>query len=346
MPTSVSLFDYNLQPEFIAQHSVEPRDQAKLLVLDRTSGNVRHWHVFDLPSLLRAGDVLVFNNTKVFKARLEGRAGENTIELFLLKEIEAGKWEALVKPGKRVVVGSEISLGMVSPIKVLKKNMDGTVVLDMGCSREDVLRYCDEHGEVPIPPYVGKSPEAFDSYQTVYAKELGAVAAPTAGFHFTQRLLNELKAIGMQIEFVTLHVGLGTFRPVQTETLEEHQMHAECVSIDQGTADRINTAKREGRRIIAVGTTVVRVLEGVAVDHLPPSLYARTGDLNLFIMPGFKFKIIDGLITNFHLPKSTLIALVSAFAGREQILSAYEEAKRMSYRFYSFGDAMFIYDAW
>lgn len=325
-----------------------------MMVLDRASGAISHQHIFDLPSLLRAGDVLVFNDTKVFKARL---IAENGLEVFLLREVASQHWEALVKPGKCVVVGSEIGLcgpgpiGPTGPRTVLEKREDGTVVVDMGCSREDVLRYCEAHGEVPIPPYVGKNPHALEGYQTVYAKEVGAVAAPTAGFHFTQQLLDNLKAMGVQIEFVTLHVGLGTFRPIKTETLEEHRMHAEWVSIDAGTADRITSAKREGRRVIAVGTTVVRVLEGVANEgraNLPAGrqgtwVHHYSGDINIFITPGFTFNIIDGLITNFHLPKSTLLALVSAFAGREHILAAYEEAKRLGYRFYSFGDAMFLH---
>lgn len=354
MSTPVSFFDYKLPSEFIAQHSVEPRDQAKMMVLDRASGAISHQHIFDLPSLLRASDVLVFNDTKVFKARL---MAENGLEVFLLRKVGEQKWEALVKPGKRVVVGSEIGLcglGLIGPIgpmslgpiTVLEKRKDGTVILDMGCSRENVLRYCEAHGEVPIPPYVKKNPQTLEGYQTVYAKKVGAVAAPTAGFHFTKRLLDNLKAMGVQIEFVTLHVGLGTFRPMKTATLEEHHMHAEWVSIDAGTADRLNAAKGEGRRVIAVGTTVVRTLEGIATlssaHATRQMLRPFTGNLNLFITPGFSFNIIDGLITNFHLPKSTLLALVSAFAGREQILSAYEEAKMMNYRFYSFGDAMLI----
>jgi len=339
MPTPISLFDYDLPAELIAQYSVEPRDQAKLLVLDRATGEVEHQHVFDLPRLLHAGDVLVFNNTKVFKARLMAEGG---MEVFLLREVAPQHWEALVKPGRKLVVGSGIGLGgigpigPIGPITVLGKNPDGTVILDMGCSRENVLRYCDAFGEVPIPPYVDKTADALENYQTVYAKEVGAVAAPTAGFHFTKRLLDELKAMGVQMEFVTLHVGLGTFRPMKTKTLEEHKMHAEWVSIDAGTADRLSVAKREGRRVIAVGTTVVRTLEATGLKPF-------TGEVNIFITPGFEFKIIDGLITNFHLPKSTLLALVSAFAGRERILAAYEEAKKRGYRFYSFGDAMFLH---
>lgn len=355
MGTPVELFDYELSAEHIAQHSVEPRDTAKLLILDRSDGSIEHRQVFDLPKFLRSGDVLIFNNTKVFPSRFRGwklDSGDwkKNGEVFLVREIKYGQWEALVKPGKRVGIGTKISLispvGPEGHITVQEKREDGTFIVDMGCSREEVLRYCEEHGEVPIPPYVQKNPKATAQYQTVYAKELGAVAAPTAGFHFTTRLLQELKAMGVQSEFVTLHVSLGTFRPVQTSTLEEHVMHSEWVSIDQQTADRINTAKAEGRRIIAVGTTVVRVLEGVSLMRIPTSnpqpLTPYTGDLNIFITPGFRFNIIDGLITNFHLPKSTLLALVSAFASREQILSAYEEAKRMDYRFYSFGDAMLI----
>ncbi len=338
MGTPVELFNYDLPESMIAQKSVEPRDHSRLMVLDRESGTIEHRTFFEIVDLLRAGDVLVFNNTKVFKARLIGvtdvspQANKSVIELFLLRERE-GKWEAMARPGKKLSVGDVIDVGIKG--KITEKKEDGTVMIDFGMSPSEVLAFCDAHGEVPIPPYVVKSEQATGNYQTVYAREVGAVAAPTAGFHFTERLLDALRVKGVQIEFITLHVGIGTFRPVKTATLEEHVMHAEFVQIDAQTSERILLAKKEGRRVIAVGTTVVRALEATGGE---PTM----GDVNIFIMPGYTFKVIDGLITNFHLPKSTLLALVSAFAGRDHVMAAYEVAKKEGYRFYSFGDAMFI----
>ncbi len=274
------------------------------------------------------------NNTKVFKARLQGCVGKKNIEVFLLRPRE-NFWEVLLKPGRRVKIGDVMDVGGLRAT-VLAKRENGTAELSFDASMNEVLACADAHGHVPTPPYVKQQTE-LSRYQTVYAKETGSVAAPTAGFHFTQRLMDELRGKGVQFEFVTLHVGLGTFRPVKTKTLEEHEMHAEFVRIDAATAQRINDAKREGRRVIAVGTTTVRALEGSGV---PEQGFA--GDVNLFITPGFRFKIIDGLMTNFHLPKSTLLVLASAFAGRENVLRAYQEAIQEKYRFYSFGDAMFI----
>ena len=346
MTTPVALFDYELPKEFIAQAPMEPRDHSKLMILDRHLVTVKHRRFFEIVDYLQTGDVLVFNNTKVFKARL--MVGE--MEIFLLRERD-GLWEALARPGRKLKVGLVLDVGAwnAMPLRavVKQKNEDGTVLLDFGVSKEEVLKLCEAHGEVPIPPYVEKTPSAMENYQTVYAKTTGAVAAPTAGFHFTNGLLETIRQKGVQLEFVTLHVGLGTFLPVKTATLEEHKMHAEFVEIDQGTAERINTAKQEGRRIIAVGTTVVRTLE--AVTRLRQGFVRQaevrpySGDVNIFITPGFDFKIVDAMITNFHLPKSTLLALVSAFAGREFVLEAYELAKKNAYRFYSFGDAMFIF---
>lgn len=340
MPTSIDLFDYKLPPERIAQEPMEPRDASRLLLLDRATGEIRHKIFREIVHELRAGDVLVMNDSKVFKARLRGTVGKSEVEVFLLRPHASG-WDALLKPGRRAAIGDVIDLGGLSA-QVLEKDDDGTVLLEFGVSVEQVLAFTDEHGEVPTPPYV-KQPSSLERYQTVYARETGSVAAPTAGFHFTQRLMDELKAKGVQFEFVTLHVGLGTFRPVKTATLEEHEMHAEFVRIAPETAERINTAKRAGQRVIAVGTTTVRALEGAAAsggDPLPNAGFA--GEVNIFITPGFVFKVIDALITNFHLPKSTLLVLVSTLAGREHILAAYEEAVRLGYRFYSFGDAMFI----
>jgi S-adenosylmethionine:tRNA ribosyltransferase-isomerase len=340
--TSIKEFDYHLPQAQIAQRSVEPRDHARLLLLERVSGKRIHKTFYEILDEFKLGDVLVMNQTKVFKARLEGIVNEKKIEVFLLRANKDGLWQSLIKPGKRVGEGDKIDLQGIEVV-VKEKKSDGVVVLEMGLSPEEVIAHANKVGEVPIPPYVEKTKEALENYQTVYANEVGSVAAPTAGFHFTEELLEKIADKGVQIEFVTLHVGIGTFRPIKTETIEEHEMHAEFVEIEEGVAVRINKAKNEGRRIIAVGTTSVRSLEGVAMVSggvLPECGFA--GDVNLFISPGFEFQVVDALITNFHLPKSSLLVLVSALAGRESILEAYKEAVEQEYRFFSFGDAMFI----
>lgn len=348
MPTNIELFNYLLPEHFIAQKSVEPRDHSKLMVLDRSSGNMNHRQFYEIVDFLKAGDVLVFNTSKVFRARLV----DGGVEMFILK-LKDGQLECLLKPGKKFPIGSSLTM-FGHDFKVVKKSDDGVATLETHLSSAEAMAFCDQHGQVPTPPYVKEASQIEKDYQTVYAKEVGSVAAPTAGFHFTHELLEKLKAKGIQIEYVILHVGIGTFRPVQVDTLEEHRMHSEWVSVSAAVAERINTAKSEGRRVIAVGTTTTRVLEGVATlqAELPlldtegakgrPLLSAYEGDVNMFITPGYKFKVIDGLITNFHLPKSTLLVLVSAFAGREHVLAAYESAKQHDYRFFSFGDAMFI----
>lgn len=342
------LFDYHLPEGQIAQRSVEPRDHSRLMALDRQTGVWQHKRFFEIGTELRAGDVLVFNDTKVFRARMTAKIhGHPVLEVFLLRAADGNVWEVLIRPGRKVRAGDKFVFGDSDRLfgMIKEKREDGVVLVEFDRSPEHVIAYANAHGEIPVPPYVKEQPADLKQYQTVYAKETGSVAAPTAGFHFTERLLDELKAKGVQFEFVTLHVGLGTFRPVKTDTLEEHEMHREFVSLDAQTAQRINQAKREGRRIIAVGTTTVRTLEGVSsFSHGCPSspLSHFTGDINLFIKPGFEFKVIDGLITNFHLPKSTLLVLVSAFAGREHILRVYDEAVKTGYRFFSFGEAMFI----
>lgn len=345
MATPISLFDYNLPPELIAQWPIEPRDYSRLLVLNRQIGTTEHRRFFEIIEYLNAGDVLVMNDTKVFKARLRGKVKEVEIEVFLLRSAES-VWQALLKPGRKVKIDDEIDFGELVA-KVIGKAEDGTAELQFSVSANEVLTFADKYGEVPVPPYVKKVPEKLETYQTIYARETGSVAAPTAGFHFTKELLEKIKVKGIEIEFVTLHVGLGTFRPVKSETLEEHEMHSELVEIKPEVAQRINSAKKEGRRIIAVGTTTTRALEGAAAQQsaVSPLLPASGffGEVSIFITPGFKFNIIDALITNFHLPKSTLLVLVSTLAGRENILRAYEEAIREGYRFYSFGDAMFIF---
>ncbi len=355
MVTSIDLFDYHLPPENIAQSPTEPRDHCKLLVMDRTTGALEHKIFYQIVDELRAGDVLVMNDSKVFKARLHGA---NNLEIFLLRG-EGRIWECLLKPGKRVKVGDVISVGDLQA-KVIEKRDDGVVVLEFDRSREEVIAFADDYGSIPLPPYIETTTQTLDQYQTVYAREVGSVAAPTAGLHFTPESLEAIRAKGVEVHYITLHVGLGTFRPVKSATLEEHQMHAEFVEITPATSEAIKRAKKEGRRVIAVGTTTVRALEGAASSppfmeglgeaYLPETGYS--GDLNIFITPGYKFKIVDALITNFHLPKSTLIVLISAFAGlpsvasakegRENVLAAYQEAIEKNYRFYSFGDAMFI----
>ncbi|MBI2475478.1 tRNA preQ1(34) S-adenosylmethionine ribosyltransferase-isomerase QueA [Candidatus Uhrbacteria bacterium] len=364
--TQIEEFNYHLPKELIAQHSILPRDHSRLMVLDRQTGKLKHKKFFEIVDELKEGDVLVFNDTKVFRARMIGKVGNDRevgkvkaeIEIFLLRARENNVWETMARPGRKVQVGQTICLeyGIKKLCcEVFEKKSDGIVLVKFDRAPEDVIVFANEYGEIPIPPYVKNKPERLEDYQTIYAKEAGSVAAPTAGFHFTENLMEKLKSKGVQFEFVTLHVGIGTFRPMKTATIEEHEMHSEFVSISKETADRINQAKKEKRRVIAVGTTTVRTLEGVASSCCHPepfdfaqgklregSFIAFTGDVNLFIKPGFDFKIIDGLITNFHLPKSTLLVLVSAFVGRENVLRAYKEAVAQKYRFFSFGDAMFI----
>ncbi|MBI4591992.1 tRNA preQ1(34) S-adenosylmethionine ribosyltransferase-isomerase QueA [Candidatus Uhrbacteria bacterium] len=361
MATSVSLFDYELPEELIAQHSVEPRDHSRLMVVDRVTGERQHKRFYEIVDELHPGDVLVMNNTKVFRARLEAivvrsslrgalRRSNPSIELFLLRPRGEHEWEVLVRPGRHVEVGDEIRFGDIRA-GVTSKGETLRICPDRDTC--DVLAHADTHGQIPIPPYVHEVPKILDQYQTVYAQETGSVAAPTAGFHFTDELLEKIRARGVEMQYVTLHVGLGTFRPMKSETIEEHEMHSEFVTIDSNTTQAINRAKQEGRRVIAVGTTTVRTLEGVSrLCHperpkgvegsriLPKEGFS--GDVNLFITPGFHFHVVDALVTNFHLPKSTLLVLVSAFAGRDHILAAYQEAVRERYRFFSFGDAMFI----
>ncbi len=333
----ISLFDYNLPERLIAQKSVEPRDNSGLMVVNRKTGVIDHKHFYNIVEYLKPGDVLVLNKTKVFKARLHARVknSEKMVEVFLLKSI-AGEWEVLLGGAKRASVGSVLEFDSGLMAYVASKDVkEGTVRIRFDVLDSEVFAYCDAHGDIPIPPYVHQNPQSLDKYQTVYAKEVGSVAAPTAGFHFTGELLERIKKMGVQIEYITLHVGVGTFRPVKADVIEEHVMHSEYVQIDEDTAKSIKQAKHEGRRVIAVGTTTCRALEGTGGKKF-------SGDINIFIKPGFEFKVIDGLITNFHLPKSTLLILVSALAGTELIREAYKQAIEHEYRFYSFGDAMLI----
>lgn len=333
------LFDYTLPPEQIAQFPLPVREQAKLLSLDRKTGAVHDHHIADLPDLLQPGDLLVFNNSKVFNARLEGYQHRQTFEVFLLHP-EGERWSALVRGLKKLAIGDDIIFADESTATLVQKDLDGVAWLDFHRPIEAVFELCEKHGQVPTPPYVKTTVTNASDYQTVYAEPRGSVAAPTAGFHFTPALLETLRARGIQQAFLTLHVGLGTFRPMQSETLEEHQMHAEWINVSKEVVAQIEATKRAGHRVIAVGTTTTRALESAA--QATGSLQPFQGFTNIFITPGFIFRVIDGLVTNFHLPKSTLLVLVSALAGREHVLAAYQHAVTTNYRFYSFGDAMLI----
>lgn len=325
-------FDYILPPERIAQEPIKPRDHSKLLVLDRDTGEIQHRHFYDLGEFLKPGDLLVVNESKVFKARLVGSIGAARVEIFLLHPQEH-HWIALAKPGRKLDPDCVVTFIDDTTCKIIAKHADGTVEIDFDRPANDVFAWADRIGEVPTPPYVEKPPaDAQTTYQTVYAKTIGSVAAPTAGFHFTPELIEKLKAKGVRFATVTLHVGLGTFRPMKTETIEEHDMHSEWVNVPDETIKLVEETRRRGGRVIAVGTTTVRALES-GVHH---------GFTAVFITPGYRFKFVDAMITNFHLPKSTLLVLVSAFAGRDHVLHAYDEAIKNNYRFYSFGDAMFI----
>lgn len=338
----VTDFDYELPEALIAQFPVEPRDTSRLLTLNKVTGAVEHKaHFYELVEELNEGDVLVFNNTKVIPARLyghrEGSGGK--VEVLLLTPCGENRWECLVKPGKKCPVGQVIVFDERLKATVLDKTDFGGRIVEFTVDGifDDIIQ---EIGEMPLPPYIHEKLEDKERYQTVYAKEKGSAAAPTAGLHFTPELLEKIKAKGVELEFVTLHVGLGTFRPVSVESIEDHDMHSEFYSVSPETAARINDAKAKGRRIIAIGTTSVRTLESASTDD--GVLQGASGWTQIFIYPGYTFKMVDALVTNFHLPQSTLLMLISALAGREHCLAAYEEAVREKYRFFSFGDAMFI----
>ena len=335
-------FDYELPERLIAQHPAEKRDHSRLLVMDKYTGEVEHRIFKDIVDYLHEGDVLVVNKTKVLPARIFGvkEGGSAKIEVLLLKRDEdlPNTWEVLVRPGKRAKVGTMINFG--------EGLLRGEVIENTSAGRKVTFYFdgifeeiLDQLGMMPLPPYSHEQLEDKNRYQTVYAKVEGSAAAPTAGLHFTEELMDQLRAKGVQIEEVLLHVGLGTFKPVDEENIEDHEMHTEFYDISEDTAARINQAKDEGRRIISVGTTSTRAMESAAKDG---RLVAGNGWTNIFIFPGYEWQIIDGLITNFHLPKSTLMMLVSALSKREYILNAYHEAVKEEYRFFSFGDAMFI----
>lgn len=330
-------FDYELPPEAIAQEPA-PRGESRLLVLDR-EGPERHARVRDLPQLLRPGDLLVLNDTRVIPARLYATrvgGGGGRMEILLLERIDEREWDALVKPGRRAKPGTVLEFDAGLAAEVTAKDPDGRHRLRFS---EPVERHLDRLGHVPLPPYIERpdTDEDRERYQTVYARNPGAVAAPTAGLHFSTELLSEIEAAGVEIARVTLHVGIGTFKPVSAERIEEHRMERERYEVGEEAAQAI----RRARRVVAVGTTVVRTLESAALAG-GGEVRPGGGSTELFITPGFPFKVVDALLTNFHLPRSTLLMLVSAFAGRERVLAAYEEAIREGYRFYSYGDAMFV----
>ncbi|MCR5389036.1 MAG: tRNA preQ1(34) S-adenosylmethionine ribosyltransferase-isomerase QueA [Lachnospiraceae bacterium] len=357
-------FYYDLPEELIAQDPLEDRSSSKLMLLDKQTGEVRHEVFHNIIDYLKPGDCLVLNNTKVIPARLYGVRKDTgaSIELLLLKRLDANSWETLVKPGKKCRLGAKLSFGdglLEGEITEVKDDGNRIITFAYEGIFEEIL---DKLGQMPLPPYITHELKDKNRYQTVYAKYDGSAAAPTAGLHFTPELLNKIKDMGVEIAEVTLHVGLGTFRPVKAETVDEHHMHSEYFEITQDAADKINAAKREGRRVIAVGTTSCRTLESAAskkknpengtiqsdyenvaaIDGVNNKLEPQSGWTEIFIYPGYSFKVIDALITNFHLPESTLLMLVSALAGREHVMAAYEEAIKERYRFFSFGDAMFI----
>ncbi|UXR77406.1 MULTISPECIES: tRNA preQ1(34) S-adenosylmethionine ribosyltransferase-isomerase QueA [unclassified Staphylococcus] len=339
---NIEAFDYDLPESLIAQTPLKDRDTSRLLHLDKQTGAVEDLHFKDITKFFKPGDTLVLNDTKVMPARLFGVKVETNaqVEMLMLNQVEGNDWEVLLKPAKRIKVGQSLSFGDGKIIATCVDTLDqgGRI---MRLEYEGILQErLDELGEMPLPPYIKERLEDKDRYQTVYAKETGSAAAPTAGLHFTDSLLQELQDMGVRLAFVTLHVGLGTFRPVSVDNIDDHEMHSEYYMMSQETADLLNQTKAEGHRIISVGTTSTRTLETIRRDHT--QFVATSGWTDIFIYPGFEFKAVDGQITNFHLPKSTLVMLVSAFSTRQFVLDAYKHAVKESYRFFSFGDAMII----
>ncbi|MGB3265168.1 MAG: tRNA preQ1(34) S-adenosylmethionine ribosyltransferase-isomerase QueA [Microcoleus sp.] len=365
---SLDGYDYELPPEYIAQNPAVPRDSSRLLVVDSPSSHQNR--IFrDLPDLLEPGDLLVLNNTRVLPARLYGHKPNGpAVEILLMEERQHNCWLALVKPGKRLKLGAKIEFDPIAPpsddsaaapccclpqTEVLARRLTATVIerdeatggrlLEFDIPTDTTLtKFLDEYGHVPLPPYIDSSQAAPEQYQTVYADRPGAVAAPTAGLHFTEELFGRLQERGIEKTFVTLHVGVGTFRPVEVEDVTTHQMHQEWVEVPAATVEKIRSTRARGGRIFAVGTTAVRALEGAAAASGDFSLQPFCGQTNLFVYPGYKWRVVDGIITNFHLPRSTLMMMVSAMIGRPRLLDLYREAIEERYRFYSFGDAMLI----
>lgn len=337
----VTDFEYELPKELIAQHPMEPRDHSRLLVVDKNTGQTEHRHFYDLTDYLRPEDLLVFNDTRVIPARLYGFKDTGArVEVFLLTRLNATDWEVLVRPGKKLQIGAHIRFSEELACSVMDHtDFGGRVVrFEFDGVFEEIL---DRLGEVPLPPYITAELEDKERYQTVYNRDPGSAAAPTAGLHFTRELLQKIKDMGCEEVFVTLNVGLGTFRPVTEENIEDHPMHREFYSVSPEAAEAVNKAKAAGRRIIAVGTTAVRTLESAGATG---TLKAGANWTQIYIYPGFRWQIVDALITNFHLPQSTLLMLVSALSSREVMLRTYAEAVKEKYRFFSFGDAMFITD--
>lgn len=335
-------FDFQLPDELIAQTPLERRDASRLLVLDKGSGATRHMHFYDLPTLLRPGDCLILNDSRVLPARLLGHRepGGGAVEVLLLVDRGEKVWECLVRPGRKLKPGTRLSFGDgLLKAEVLSVEEGGNRLIRFEYSGI-FLELLEQLGRMPLPPYIKAELQDPERYQTVYSREVGSSAAPTAGLHFTKELLMQIEELGVRICYVTLHVGLGTFRPVKAEEIAEHEMHSEYCVVPSDTAETVNRTKAEGGRIICVGTTSCRTVESFAEED--GTLKAGGRWTNIFIYPGYRFKVLDCLITNFHLPQSTLVMLVSALAGREHILSAYREAVEMRYRFFSFGDAMFI----
>lgn len=343
LKNKTSDYFYELPEELIAQTPVEPRDHSSMLVLDRETGKTQHKHFYDILDYLKPGDCLILNDSRVLPARIFGTKKDTGahVEFLLLKCVGNNKWETLVKPGRKAKVGAEFvfSPGVLDG-KITDVLEDGNRIIDFSCEG-NFYTILEELGKMPLPPYITAELKDQERYQTVYSHELGSAAAPTAGLHFTKELLKKIEEKGVKIGYVTLHVGLGTFRPVKAENITEHKMHSEHYHLPKETADLINETKKNGGRVIAVGTTSCRTLESVATFN-DGKILESDGWTSIFIYPGYEFKVLDGLITNFHLPESTLIMLVSAFAGYEHVMAAYKEAVEKRYRFFSFGDAMLI----
>lgn len=343
LKNKTSDYFYELPEELIAQTPVEPRDHSSMLVLDRETGKTQHKHFYDVLDYLKPGDCLILNDSRVLPARIFGTKKDTGahVEFLLLKCVGNNKWETLVKPGRKAKVGAEFvfSPGVLEG-KITDVLEDGNRIIDFSCEG-NFYTILEELGKMPLPPYITAELKDQERYQTVYSHELGSAAAPTAGLHFTKELLKKIEEKGVKIGYVTLHVGLGTFRPVKAENITEHKMHSEHYHLPKETADLINETKKNGGRVIAVGTTSCRTLESVATFN-DGKILESDGWTSIFIYPGYEFKVLGGLITNFHLPESTLIMLVSAFAGYEHVMAAYKEAVEKRYRFFSFGDAMLI----
>lgn len=338
-------FYYDLPQELIAQTPMEPRDMSRLMVIDKNTGEVEHKIFKDLIDYLRPGDCLILNDTRVIPARIYGVKKETgaVVEFLLLKQSENNVWECLCKPGKRAKIGTEFVFGDgIVECEVIDVTEDGNRKVQFKCDSKEIYTILDKIGKMPLPPYITEELQNGELYQTVYSKELGSAAAPTAGLHFTEEMLKRIEDKGIKIGYVTLHVGLGTFRPVKVDDVKNHKMHSEHYHISKETADLINDTKKNGGRVIAVGTTSTRTLESVATKN--GCICEDEDDTSIFIYPGYEFKCIDGLVTNFHLPESTLIMLISAFAGYDNVMNAYKIAVQEKYRFFSFGDACFFTD--